>query len=175
MTQPSHPDDPTGPATLADGLPVIVREIGPDDQDLLRRFHEGLSDRSVLMRYFHHLALQERIDPDRLRRICQADRDRERVLVVETAGPEFLGIGRWNRQGPGDEAELAVLVADRAQRRGIGSLLVRRLLADARQAGLDRLTAFVKPENREMIELCRKLGRLEGLGPDGVIEATLLG
>lgn len=176
MTTTDDPDAPIGPATLNDQTPVLVRPIEPHDQNLLGRFHEDLSDRTVAMRYFHHLALRERVDPERLQRVCRFEPDRELVLIVVTTGaePSLLGVGRWNRlETPGDEAELAVLVADRAQRRGVGSLLVRRLLNAARRAGIARVIALVMPENREMLELCRKFGRLEGLTPGGEVLATL--
>jgi acetyltransferase len=87
---------------LPDGSPVIVRPIRPEDEPLLVKFHETLSDRSVYLRYLHTMKLSQRVAHERLTRICFIDYDREMALVVEktdrdTGEKQILGVGRLQK------------------------------------------------------------------------------
>ena len=137
----------------------------------MARFHATLSERSVYLRYFHMLPLDARVDHARLTRICFIDYDREMVLVAERE-QEILAVGRLIRDSE-KEAEFAVLISDAFQGHGLGTELVKRLIEIARADGLDRVTADVLGENRQMIEICKLLGfRLE-YGGEGVVTAEL--
>jgi acetyltransferase len=157
---------------------VLIRPIRPEDEPLIARFHATLSDRSVYLRYFHMLPLAARIAHERLTRICLADQDREIVLVAERRHPatwerEILAVGRLVKADQANEAEFAVLIGDKFQGHGLGTAFAKRLLEIARIAGLNRLTADILGENRQMIEICRQLGfRLRFVG-DGVFKAEL--
>jgi acetyltransferase len=70
--------------TMKDGSAVTIRPIRPEDEPLLVRFHETLSDRSVYLRYFCSLSLSRRVAHERLLRICFGDYDREIALVAES-------------------------------------------------------------------------------------------
>src|SRR4030095_2518815 len=103
------------------------------------KFPQKLSERPVYMRYFQPLGLSQRTAHERLTRICFIDYDREMALVAERTDPEtgereIMGVARLSRLATGfdDEAELSVLVSDRYQRRGFGTLLVSKLLEVAR-------------------------------------------
>jgi acetyltransferase len=151
---------------------VLIRPIRPEDEPLMARFHATLSERSVYLRYFHMLPLDARIDHKRLTRICFIDYDREMVLVAEQAA-EILAVGRLIREGNAKEAEFAVLISDEFQGHGLGTELLKRLIEIARADGLDRVTADILGENRQMIEICKLLGfRLE-YGGDSVVKAKL--
>jgi acetyltransferase len=149
---------------LRDGTPVTIRPIRPEDEPLMVRFHETLSEESVYMRYFHMMNLTQRTAHERLTRICFIDYDREMALVAEHTDPQtgerqILGVSRLSRRGAvTDEAEFSVLVSDRFQRRGLGTLLVGRLLEVGRAEGLRRITAEILFDNRPMQSICRKLG-----------------
>ena len=150
-------------STLATGDRVVVRPIRPDDEAMKLQFHEGLSDRSVCLRYFHMMALAQRTAHERLRRICAVDFDREFVLVAEgrdeTRGvPAILGVARLQRDREGEAAEFAVVVADRHQGRGVGGALMRQVIAVARQEGVSRLRADILSENGPMRRLCEREG-----------------
>jgi acetyltransferase len=146
---------------------------------MLVKFHETLSERSVSLRYFHAIKLSQRVAHDRLTRICFNDYDREIALVVDRKEPwagthEILGVGRLSKVHGTDEAEFALLVADQHQGRGIGSELLRRLLAIARDEGLARVTAEILPDNREMQRVCEKLGfHLERSIDEPIVHAWL--
>src|SRR5918998_1117942 len=151
-----YPKEYVSQATLKDGTPVTIRPIRPEDEPLMVRFHESLSERSVYMRYFYTLNLDRRTAHERLTRICFIDYDREMALVAERRDPEtgereILGVGRLsrNRIAP-NEAEFALLISDRFQRQGLGTLLVERLLEVGRAEGLSRITADILFENHAM-------------------------
>ena len=148
---------------LATGARVVVRPIRPDDEAMMVRFHEGLSDRSVCLRYFHMMALAQRTAHERLMRICVVDFDREFVLVAEGLDeergvPAILGVARLQRAGEPAEAEFAVVVADRHQGIGVGGALMRQVIAIARREGVSRLRAEILSENGSMRRLCERAG-----------------
>jgi acetyltransferase len=148
---------------LSDGTQVTVRPIRPEDEPLMIRFHEGLSEQTVRFRYFHPIKFAQRVAHDRLIRVCFNDYDRELALVAErrdekSGQREILAIGRLSKTPGGDAGEYAVLVTDAWQRRGLGTILLGSILDIARAEGLRRVFAEILPDNREMIRLSEKLG-----------------
>jgi acetyltransferase len=151
------------PWTLEDGTPVTIRPIRPEDEPLIVKFHEALSERSVYLRYLHMIKLSQRIAHARLTRICFIDYDREMALVAEmrepTNGtPSIVGVGRLTRVHGLNEAEFAVLIADSLQGQGLGGELLRRLVQVGRDWNLARITAEILPENRGMQHVARQVG-----------------
>lgn len=158
-----YPAQYTSEVVLRDGEEITLRPIRPEDEPLLSRFHESLSERSVFLRYFQPLKLGQRTTHERLLRICLGDFDREMALVAARRDPasgerEILAVGRLARLHGTNDARLALLVADQHQKRGIGSELVRCLLDVARGEHIRRVVADVLIENDEMQRLCRRLG-----------------
>src|SRR5581483_2985646 len=147
---------------MKDGTPVTIRPIRPEDEPLLVRFHQTLSEESVYFRYFHMLNLSQRVAHERLTRMCFIDYDREMALVAEysdpQAGSQILGVGRFAKVAGSQEAECAVLVSDRFHGQGLGTELVKRLIEIGRCEGLRRITAQMLPNNQVMQAICRKLG-----------------
>jgi len=143
---------------LKDGTPVTIRPIRPEDELAMVRFHETLSERSVYLRYFHLMNLEQRTQHERLTRICFIDYDREMALVAETANHEILGVGRLTKIHGAKEAEVAVLISDNWQGRGLGKELLARLLIVGADEKLTRLTADILPDNRAVMRVCEKLG-----------------
>lgn len=141
---------------LKDGAPLSIRPIRPEDEPLLRRFHETLSEQSVYQRYLQPLGLDQRVAHERLIRVCASDYDREIALLAQT-DERVLGIARLSRQRGAREsgaAEFAVLISDDVQRRGLGSELLRRLIEVARQEGIASLHAETRADNKGMLALC---------------------
>ena len=153
----AYPTRYVAPWTMKDGTGVSIRPIRPEDEPKMVRFHETLSERSVYLRYFHLLNLEQRIQHERLTRICFIDYDREMALVVEHGG-EILGVGRMMKVHGTTEAEVAVLISDKWQGRGLGKELLARLLIVGRDEKLTKLTADILPDNREVMRICEKLG-----------------
>ena len=109
------------------------------------------------------MKLEQRVDHDRLTRLCLIDYDREMVLLAmsdaPTPGqPEIAGIGRLMKSETADEAELAVIVRDGFQKRGIGMVVVRQLLEFARDERISKITASVLRENAPMQKVFHRLG-----------------
>jgi acetyltransferase len=158
-----YPTRYVSPWTLKDGTAVTIRPIRPEDEPAMVRFHETLSERSVYYRYFHLINLEQRTTHERLTRICFIDYDREMALVAErrnsAAGEsEILGVGRMSKVFGTNQAEVAVLISDAWQGRGLGKELLARLLIVGADEKLDRLTADILPDNRDVQRLCEKLG-----------------
>ncbi len=148
---------------LKDGTPVTVRPIRPEDESLMVRFHQTLSERSVYYRYFMPLRVEQRIAHERLSRLCFIDYDREMALIVEHKSPntgerEILAVGRLSKQHGANEAEFAIVISDQWQNRGLGTQLLNRLVQIGRDEQLERITATILPDNREMQHVCRKVG-----------------
>jgi acetyltransferase len=175
-----YPKEYVSQAALKDGTSVTIRPIRPEDEPLIAKFHESLSERSVYMRYFQMLRLDRRTAHERLTRICFIDYDWEMALVVErenpeTGEPEILGVGRLSRDHAApDEAEFALLVSDRVQRQGLGTILLDKLLEIGRTEGLSRITADILFENRAMQRISRNAGfELRRDVEEGVMKADL--
>ena len=149
---------------MQDGTPILVRPIRPEDEPLMVKFHESLSKESIYMRYFHMMNLDRRTAHERLTRICFIDYDREMALVAERENPasgerEILGVARLSSPGGvRSEAEFSILISDDFQQKGLGTLLLGRLLEVGREEGLQRITAEILFENRPMQHLSKKLG-----------------
>jgi acetyltransferase len=156
---------------LKDGSPVTIRPIRPEDEPLMVKFHETLSERSVYLRYFHLMNLSQRTAHERLTRICFIDYDREMALVAER-DHEILGVGRLTKIHGTNDAEVAVLVSDNYHGLGLGKELLARLLIVGADEKLDRLTADILPDNRDVMRVCEKLGfRLKHSLEDEVVKA----
>jgi acetyltransferase len=147
---------------MKDGKKVTIRPIRPEDEPLMVSFHEGLSERSVYLRYFSPLKLQQRVAHTRLIRICFNDYDREIALVAEQKGAngdaQIVGVARLSKLHSANAAEFAVVVTDRCQRKGLGTELTKRLVQIAKNEKLDRLVAYTLRENKEMQNMCKKVG-----------------
>ena len=166
------------PWNLKNGDAVTIRPIRPEDEPLLVKLHQALSERSVYLRYFQPLKLSQRTAHERLTRICFLDYDREMALVMEhkqeDGSPEIISIGRLSKMRGRSEAELAVLVDDRFQHQGMGSELYRRLIDIARQEKLEKVVSTVLVENYDMLAICKKHGfELQSDFEDGTVQAVL--
>jgi len=145
------------------GRELLIRPIRPEDEPLMVRFHESLSAQTVYLRYFHMEDLSSRVAHERLVQKCFIDYDREIALVAEAADAgggrrEILGIGRLARQRDPQDGEVAILVTDRAQRHGLGTEFLRRLVEIGRLEGYTRIVARILPENSGMRSLAERYG-----------------
>ncbi|HUD99467.1 MAG TPA: bifunctional acetate--CoA ligase family protein/GNAT family N-acetyltransferase [Bryobacteraceae bacterium] len=149
--------------TMKDGTDVLVRPIRPEDEPMMVKFHETLSERSVYLRYFHLMNLPQRVAHERLTRICFIDYDREMALVAERRNPssgenEILAVARLTRILGTNDAEVAVLVSDHFHGRGLGKELLARLVIVGGDEKLGALRADILPDNRDIMRICEKLG-----------------
>jgi len=159
----AYPTRYVAPWTMKDGSNVTIRPIRPEDEPAMVKFHETLSERSVYLRYFHLMNLEQRVQHERLTRICFIDYDREMALVAERRNPEtgedeILGVGRMMKIHGTTEGEVAVLVSDKWHGQGLGKELLQRLLIVGANEKLTKLTADILPDNRDVMRICEKLG-----------------
>ncbi len=144
-------------AVLGDGTAVCVRAIRPDDKERLRIAFARLSPRSVYQRFFHTV---NELSADDLRRLTEID-FRDQVAIVLTVGTgcdeRLIAVGQYVCEVPGGSvAEVAFTVADDYQHCGAATLLLREIVAIARERGVRKFVAHVLSDNRAMLEVFRR-------------------
>ena len=165
---------------MKNGETVTIRPIRAEDEPLMIKFHERLSDRSVYLRYFQGMALDQRTTHDRLTRICFIDYDREIALVAERRDPHteerrIIALGNLAKMHRGNDGEIAAITSDDCQGRGLGGEMMRRLLRVARDENLERIIGTTLPENTQMCAMLKRLGfRISVHLEDNIVEAELL-
>ena len=143
--------------TLRDGTMVEIVPIRPEHSRALERAFEQLSERS---RYTRFLAPMERLSPSMLTYLTDVDHhDHEALIAFDRASGEAVGVARYVRTD-GTNAEAAVTVADDWQGRGLGTGLTSLLAQRALEEGIDRFTAVLLAENKEMVGLLESLGQV---------------
>ena len=136
---------------LEDGL--ALRLIRPDDAPRLIALHERLSLHTSYQRFF---AAMRRLPPDWAKYLANVDYRRRLALVIERAGdngPELIGVARYEPTTEPDTAEVAFVVQDGWQGKGLGTILLRELIAAATARGIRRFRAYVLSENKRMLHL----------------------
>ncbi|MDA0566098.1 GNAT family N-acetyltransferase [Streptomonospora sp. S1-112] len=165
----SYPNHWEADVVLTDGGTAHLRPITPDDADLLRAFHERLSPETIYYRFF---APYPRLSDRDVRRFTTVDYD-SRVALIATIADAMVAVVRYDKVAP-DEAEVAFVVEDAHQGRGIASVLLEHIAAAALERGVRRFIADVLPENRRMINVFREAGYTAQQSFDeGVIRLTL--
>ena len=143
---------------LTDGAKVTIRTIRADDASMLQGFVRRLSARSRRFRFF--VAIAE-LSAAQLERFVNLDRGRGLALVALTERPQGTAIIAEARCVLVEEtgnAEFAVAVADEFQRRGLGTRLVKSLLAYASGKGIRRLFGEIMADNHGMLAFVSRLG-----------------
>jgi acyl-CoA synthetase (NDP forming)/GNAT superfamily N-acetyltransferase len=138
---------------LRDGATAHLRPIVPDDAELLVRFYSRVSDQSKYYRFF---APYPTLSDRDVARFTQVDYAGRLALIVVVAG-EMIAVGRYERTSSTD-AEVAFLVEDAHQGRGLGQLLLEHLAEAAREHGISRFIAEVLPDNRKMMTVFTEAG-----------------
>ena len=149
-------------AILTDKTVVAVREIRESDKDMLAAGYARLSERSRLRRF---LAPKPRLTSSDLRYLTEVD-GVNHYAVVALLGPHIVGVARWVRlHDDPAEAEVAVVVGDSLQGKGLGKLLARHLADSARARGIERIRASIMSDIPPALALMRLIaGRLTDSG-----------
>lgn len=162
--------DRSADVLLRDGTTVHLRQIRPDDADAVVAMHARFSERTRYLRYF---SPYPRIPERDLQRFVNVDhRDREAFVVV--SGDRVFAVGRYDRLGAGStEAEVAFVVEDAHQGRGVGSVLLEHLAAAARADGIESFVAEVLPANAPMLRVFADAGyQVRRRYADGVVHLS---
>lgn len=174
----AYPDHWEADVVLRDGGTARIRPITTDDAERLVSFYEQVSDESKYYRFF---APYPRLSDRDVHRFTHHDYV-DRVGLAVTIGGEFIGTVRFDRineQGrpasaPADEAEVAFLVQDAHQGRGVASALLEHIAAVARERSIRRFAAEVLPANNKMIKVFRDAGYTQQRSfEDGSVHLTL--
>lgn len=163
-------DDNLIAVQLLDGSTVHIRPISPSDGDALVLFHEGLTNETTRLRFFN---LHPHLTPREVERFTNVDHhDREALVLLD--GPNIIAVGRYDRVGGTDDAEVAFVVADAWQGHGAGTHLLQQIALRARTEGVTRLVAETLSENHRMLDVFRHSGLMVGSGIDaGVVHVSL--
>jgi ribosomal protein S18 acetylase RimI-like enzyme len=148
---------------LPGGAEVLVRPATADDVTGVRELHESCSAGSRQRRYRTGVAPS----PARLRRLLEPARGITLIATAGSGGAAAPVVAMANLLGEGDEAEVALLVRDDWQRRGLGTALLRRLLGHAERAGYAALVLHVAAENTPALRAVRRLERPTSVERDG--------
>jgi GNAT superfamily N-acetyltransferase len=131
-----------------------VRPIRPDDETGLTEFHNSLSPRSVYRRFFFTHPRLSAAETTKFTHVDYVDR----LALVAEHGDRLVAVGRYERIPGPAEAEVAFVVADDFQHRGIGTILLEKLASAARKNGIAVFVAETLSENRDMLELFMRSG-----------------
>ena len=166
--------------TMKNGQNVTIRPIRAEDEPLMVKFHEGLSDHSIYLRYFQRVKLSTRTSHQRLSRVCFLDYDREIALLAELPDPKagecrIIGVATLLKVPSRKDGEVNVLISDDYHRQGLGKELISRLVDYARDEGLRRVVAETMVENMGMQAVFQKLGFQMSIDfEEGLVSATLM-
>jgi len=145
---------PASPDGLCPSFGFSVRPIAATDAASLLRFHARLSPRSIHLRYFYpHLEFTSA----EVTHLTCVDGINRAAFVVEHDG-EIIAVGRYDRLEDPCSAEVAFVVADEFQDRGLGTMLFERLTERARRVGIGELKASVLAENSTMLAVFHGAG-----------------
>ncbi len=160
--------------TFKDGQQLVIRPIRPDDEDKIKEMFYTFSEQTKYLRY--HGSLKS-LPHNKLQVFCNVDYDTEMALVVvrgQAGHEEILGVGRYMTNPGKRSAEMAFVVSDNWQRKGIGTHLFKRLVEIGRQAGLVQFNADVLPENSGMLKIFHRSGlNTETQTEEGVVRVTM--
>ena len=128
--------------------------MGAGDSHRLLRFHATLSSETAYLRFF---SVHGELSAEEVFLFTHVDH-RTREAIVAVVGGEIVGVARFDRLAAGDDAEVAFVVTDEWQGRGLGTALFEGLADRARQIGVTRFIAETLPHNRRMLAVFRTRG-----------------
>jgi GNAT superfamily N-acetyltransferase len=174
---------------LRDGSEVHIRPVLPADRQL---FVEGFERFGMESRASRFLGMKKRLSEQELDHLTRLDHEtHEAIGALDSESGAGVGVARVMRRPGGDPecAEAAVAVVDDWQSRGLGAVLLERLVARARELGINRFLAVLRTDNRAMLTLFQRAGDVHVLerdsgvttididlpvdGPDGALGAAL--
>ncbi len=141
------------------GLNIIIRPIRPEDAKMEMDFVQNLSDRSRYLRFMNSM---QTLTPEMLSRFTQIDYDREMAFIATTEDQHEqtieIGVTRYTTNPDGKSCEMAIVVRDDYQHKGVGALLLKSLIKHAKAKGLHQMEGEVLTENQGMLTLAKNFG-----------------
>jgi acetyltransferase len=162
-----YPKELEDEVALRDGRTLLLRPIRPEDEPMLIAAFQKASPEAVRLRFFAPI---KELTHATAAGLTQIDYDREMALVLadrsRPGAAELYGVARFSTDPDQQKAEFAIGVRDDVAGRGVGTLLMRRLIDYARGRGIGEIFGQVLAENRRMLGLSRSLGFEETADPD---------
>ncbi len=149
----AYPKELEREIVLRDGARLRLRPIRSEDQDRLIAFYDRLSRHTAYQRFF---TVMKRLPPDWAHLLANVDYQRRLALIAEhgpVEAPELVGVARYEPTDRPDTAEVAFVIQDGWQNRGLGTIMLDELLAAAEARGIPRFRAWVLANNTRMIDL----------------------
>ena len=140
--------------TTHDGTEVLYRPISPDDDDKILEFYYSLSRETIYFRFFSG---RKNVPMSRIRDYTHIDYERNFAMVVEFEN-KIIGIGHYIITDNPETVEMAVVMHDDWQRKGIGTHFLRYLIEIAKERGIKHITATILLENYKILKTIEKLG-----------------
>ena len=166
---------PTGPVgtvqrVLRDGTPVELRPMLVSDGPRLVRFHSTLSGDTTYLRFF---SFHPELSATEVHHFTHVDHHDREAAVAVVAG-EIVAVARFDRVGDGSSAEVAFVVSDAWQGRGLGGLLFARLAERARHLGIERFMAQTLAHSHRMLRVFARCGHpVVTRARDGVVDVEI--
>jgi acetyltransferase len=161
---------------IPDGRRFLLRPIRPEDEPLLHETVEHIDPEDLRLRFFTPM---KRLPPQLAARLTQIDYDREMALVAVTPphGPDksLYGVVRLAADPDNRTAEYAVIVRSDMKGKGLGYLLMREIIAYARERGIAEVHGTVLRDNTTMLQMAAELGFARHIQHDdpGLIEVRI--
>ncbi len=159
--------------TLRDGTALTIRPIRPADIDLEKAFVRNLSDYS---RYYRFMQPFRELPPAMLAHFIHPDYDQEMALIAlstHDGKDEEIGVARYVKYPDGRQCEFALAIADEWHGKGVGTMLMRELIANAQSVGLESMEGFVLTTNQPMLKLTKFLGFSAEINKDDPTQMTV--
>jgi GNAT superfamily N-acetyltransferase len=161
VTAAGYPAELERVITARDGSELRLRPIRADDAPRLQALHQRLSVETIYQRFFN---VMKRLPTDWARYLADVDYRSRLALVVERTAPdgstELVGVGRYEPTTDPARVEVAFVIEDRWQGRGLGSLLFNELLAAAEARGIREFSADVLADNTRMLDLIARFATI---------------
>jgi RimJ/RimL family protein N-acetyltransferase len=157
--------------TLRDGTAVRLRPIRADDAPRLVEYYGRLSEHTAYQRFF---TVMKRLPPDWARLHSAVDYRTQLALLAECGPreqPELIAVARYEPTDEPATVEVAFVVQDAWQGKGLGTIMLGELLAAAAARGITRFRAYVLADNSRMLDLLRRFTDVQERTVDaGVVE-----
>ena len=167
--QMAYPEELERYETLADGTEIFFRPVRPTDEPALGDMLYSLSSESVRLRFFSHTKTFPRKE---VQQLVSVDYAKELAIVCVVPGPgegDIVALAQYFRDPKTDAAEIAFVVQDEWQQKGMGTLLLKYLTEIARKRGIKRFHAKVLPSNRSMLAIFHNTGYVVKTEFDGEV------
>lgn len=152
--------------TLRDRTKILIRPLTADDRNAEKAFIEGLSDEA---RHYRFLGQVKSPSDSLLRQLTELDYVHQvafAAVVNDNLHDRIVGVSRFSTDASGVHCECAVTVTDDWQHKGLGTVLMRHLIAVARSLGIERMVSIDDAQNVQMRELASYLGFSCRVDPD---------